>query len=128
VLPTFSIPPVGPRQAKVWGDTQLLFAHHGVECHWIAFRAGYRSSKHRHEHKWNRFVVLQGRLRVVIFREYHNRDETNIYSGQATDVPPGVWHQFEAVEDGVALEIYWTTLEAGDIERANTGGKMEDPL
>lgn len=122
MLPTFDVPPVGPRQAKVWGDTQLLFVHNGVECHRIAFRTAYRCSKHRHEHKWNRFVILEGQLRVVIFCEDGNRDETIIYKGQVTDVPPGVWHQFEGVLDGVALEFYWTSLEAGDIERENMGG------
>jgi len=126
MLPTFSIPPVGPRQAKIWGDTQLLFAHHDVECHRITFRAGYRCSRHRHKHKWNRFVILEGRLRVVIFQRHERgeRDETVVCPGQVTDVPPDVWHQFEGVQDGVALEFYWTTLEAGDIERLNVGGKI----
>lgn len=124
MLPTFSIPPIGPRQAKVWGDTQLLFAHNCVECHRIAFRAGWQSSRHRHEHKWNRFVILEGELRVVIFRERGKQDETIVCSGQVTDVPPGIWHRFEGIQDGVALEFYWTTLEAGDIERADVGGKV----
>lgn len=125
MLPTFSIPPIGPQQAKVWGSTQLLFAHHGVECHQIRFQAGYRSSKHRHMQKWNRFVVLSGNLSVVIFRSGDIREHTTISKGQVTDVPPGVWHQFEVLEDGEALEFYWVVLEANDIERLNSGGKIE---
>jgi len=125
MLPTFSIPPVGPLQAKVWGSTQLLFAHHGVECHQIKFLAGHRCSKHRHEHKWNRFVVLHGSLSVVIFRSGDAREHTIISKGQVTDVPPNVWHQFEALEDGEALEFYWVVLEANDIERLDSGGKVQ---
>ncbi len=130
MLPTFSIPPVGPWQGKVWGDTQLIFAYNGVECHRIRYQVGYRCSKHRHQHKWNRFVVLSGCLSVVIFHPGYVpiseevRDETIIHEGQITDVPPGVWHQFEAKEAGEGLEFYWTVLEAGDIERADVGGKM----
>lgn len=125
MLPTFDVPPVGPRQSKSWGVTQLIFAHGGVECHRIDFKEGWRCSKHRHACKWNRFVVLEGELRVVIFQEDGTRDETVVVPGQVTDVPPGVWHQFEGMLSGVALEFYWTVLEAADIERANTGGRME---
>ena len=121
MLPTFETPPVGPKQAKIWGDTQLLFVHYGIECHLIKFLAGGYCSKHRHEHKWNRFVVLEGSLLVRIFRE-NSADETTIGTGQVTDVPPGIWHQFECPENGRALEIYWTLLEAGDIERESMGG------
>lgn len=124
MLPTFDVPPVGPKQAKIWGSTQLLFAHHGIECHGIAFRMDHCCSKHKHEHKWNRFVVLDGQLRVVIFRPDGVRDETVVHAGQVTDVPPGVWHQFEGITDGTALEFYWVTLEAGDITRENTGGRL----
>jgi len=124
MLPTFNVPPVGPRQTKVWGTTQLLFAHNGMECHRIEYQAGHRCSKHRHKYKWNRFVVLRGRLTVVIYHMGDKRDETTIHEGQVTDVPPGVWHEFRADSDGAALELYWVVLEAGDIERVNEGGKI----
>jgi mannose-6-phosphate isomerase-like protein (cupin superfamily) len=120
-LPTFEVPPIGPRQGKIWGVTQLLFHHNNVECHRIhAVRGGY-CSQHSHEHKWNRFVVLSGRLAVRIF---HNgkADETILGPGHVTDVPPGVVHQFEALEDVEALEIYWVLLEASDIDRGGTEG------
>jgi len=130
MLPTFDIPSVGPRQGKIWGDTQLVFAHNGIESHRIRYKVGYRSSRHKHHVKWNRFVVLSGRLSIVIFhpQEFPSaeelKDETIITAGQITDIPPGVWHQFEILEAGEALEFYWTVLEAGDIERADIGGKM----
>jgi mannose-6-phosphate isomerase-like protein (cupin superfamily) len=125
MLPTFDVPAIGPKQSKVWGDTQLIFVHHGVECHKIGFLRGGFCSQHRHQYKWNRFVVLEGRLLVRIFQSFGKVDETTIGAGQITDVPPLVQHQFEGLDDGTALEFYWTVLDAGDIEREDAGG-MKD--
>ncbi len=46
----------------------------------------------------------------------------------ATDVPPGLIHQFKCLEDCVCLEIYWIEdLNPNDIERHSNGGmSMED--
>ena len=125
MLPTFDIPAFGPRQAKIWGTTQLFFAYNGTESHGIMFDAGAFCSKHRHENKWNRFVVLSGRLKVAIFRENGKVDETTISAGMATDVPPGVWHRFEGLSEGTAIEYYWTTLDPRDIERETEGGRKD---
>ncbi len=123
--PTFDIPPIGPKQGKVWGTTQLLFAHNSVECHLIAAKAGGYSSKHRHDYKWNRFVLLHGKLIVRIFQEDGTVDETILNPGQVTDVPPGVLHQFEAELDCEALELYWVVLDAADIDRGDSQGGLK---
>ena len=117
MLPSFSIPPIGPRQGKVWGTTQLIFAYNGVEAHRIEVRKGGFCSTHYHRHKWNRFVVLKGSLMVSIRHENNGVDETVLKSGMITDVPPGTEHWFCAGEDTEAMELYWVELEAGDIER-----------
>jgi mannose-6-phosphate isomerase-like protein (cupin superfamily) len=122
MLPTFNIPPVGPRQGKVWGTTQLVFAFNSTEAHYIQCVAGGYCSRHKHEHKWNRFLVLSGALTVRIFRDGGGVDETELTAGQTTDVPPGVEHQFEADEPTTAVEFYWVPLEPLDIERITLGG------
>jgi len=122
-VPTFDVPPIGPRQGKVWGDTQLLFAHHGVEVHRIRFRAGAYCSKHKHKHKWNRFIVLRGTLKINVWWDGVGEDVTIVGPGEVTDVPPGQLHRFEALEDGEALEIYWVKLSANDIVRVDQGGR-----
>ena len=128
MLPTFAVPPIGPSQGKIWGFTQLIFAYNGVECHKITFRAGAYCSKHIHHIKWNRFVVISGILKIRIFHDEDiapnemKIDETTIQTGQVSDVPPGVLHQFEGVEDGEAIELYWAVLDAQDIERIEPGG------
>ena len=128
MLPTFNIPPIGPRQGKLWGVTQLVFAYNGVEAHSIDVKSGGFCSRHDHVAKWNRFIVTKGRLLVRIFQKNGEsiQDETIIGPGQITDVPPGVQHQFEALEDTNAIEFYWTVLDAGDIDRHGTEGGIND--
>ena len=126
-LPTFNVPPVGPRQGKVWGVTQLVFAHNGTEAHQITAKAGGYSSRHQHLTKWNRFVCVSGKLLIRQWRGITGDfDETYLTAGQITDVPPGVWHQFEALEDSVAFEFYWVVLDAGDIDRGSSEGGVRE--
>lgn len=127
-LPTFDIPPIGPRQGKVWGDTQLVFAWNSVEAHVIRINDGGFCSRHSHAAKWNRFVVMRGKLAVRLFyHEHGGSDETLLSPGQVTDIPPNVRHEFEALEDTVAMELYWVPLDPHDIERhGSQGGKRED--
>lgn len=116
--------PCGPQQGKVWGLTARLFAHHGVEAHLIhAVRGGY-CSVHRHAFKWNRFVVLSGKLEVRVFREEGVVDVTVLGPDDVTDVPPGTLHQFIALEPTAALEFYWVSLDPGDIDRKSQGGLL----
>lgn len=124
MLPTFNIPPIGPRQGKVWGDTQLVFAFNSTEMHLIRAKPGFRCSRHYHTAKWNRFVVITGELIIRIFRDDDTIDETILSAGQVTDVPPGVQHEFEAKECTIAIECYWVPLDPQDIERVIPGGPL----
>lgn len=114
-------PTIGPIQGKAWGATQSIFNLHSVEVNRLSpiFR-GY-CSEHRHAYKSSRFFVLRGKLKITIFSE-DIPDETVLFAGMCTDVPPGVWHKFEALEDSDAIEIYWVVLDANDIERRTKGG------
>ena len=125
-VPTFNMPPIGPRMGKTWGTTQLVFAFNGVESHGIFVKAGGFCSQHTHESKWNRFYVLKGGLLVRVHHENGETDDTIIAAGQITDVPPGVRHSFEALEDTLAIEYYWTVLEADDIDRHGTRGGVKE--
>ena len=126
MLPTFNMPPIGPRQGKIWGMTQLIFACSNVECHCIQVKKGGFCSRHTHKLKWNRFVLLSGKLSVRVYNENDIVDETFLSPGQITDVPPGFLHEFEALEDSNALEIYWVSLEANDIDRKGSVGGIKE--
>ena len=109
---------------KCWGRTMLGFAWNSVEAHPIKAYPGFRCSRHCHLSKWNRFIVLQGKLVVRIFRD-NEVDETEIGPWQVTDVPPGVEHEFQALEPTLAIEFYWVELDVHDINREVEGGPID---
>ena len=55
--------------------------------------------------------------------DYDLIDETILHAGDFTQVKPGVYHQFEGVEDGVAFELYWAEFNHDDIQRESVGYK-----
>lgn len=116
------MPEIGSRSGKVWGVTWLTFALNGVSAHVIEVTAGGYCSCHRHVSKWNRFVVVRGRLRVRQYPSDDRVDTTVLVDGDVCDVPPGVRHEFEAEADTTALEFYWTELREDDIVRESPGG------
>ena len=113
-------------QGKVWGETRPLFAQNNVELHHISIDAGAHCSKHMHEHKYNQFYVLDGRLSVQVWKnDYSLIDETILDGGESTVVAPGEYHQFKALADTEALEWYWVELDARDIQRDTVGGVQD---
>ena len=112
----------GAIQGKFWGTTQCFFENCTSEVHYIEAVKGGFCSRHHHENKWNRFIVLEGALKVIIYKQ-DGQDETNLTDGMFSDVPPAGDHRFEAMEDTRALEIYWIDgLDPNDIVRRDIGG------
>ncbi len=118
-------PPIGAKAGKIWGRTQPVFAWNDTESHLIRVDRGYRCSNHLHNHKWNRFFVITGRLKIVVTQEDGTFDETVLGPDQIADVPPGVSHRFESLEDTIAMEFYWVGLDPDDIKRHDTGEYIE---
>jgi len=109
---------------KVWGQTELLEANGVLEFHRIEAKAGGVCSKHKHKHKWNGFFVEKGKLLIRTWKNSYNLvDETIIGPGQYTKIAPGEYHQFEALEDTIAFELYWAEFDHNDIERETVGYK-----
>jgi hypothetical protein len=48
-------------------------------------------------------------------------DETVLKAGDYTKVAPWEYHQFEAVTDWVAFELYWAEFDHDDIARETVG-------
>lgn len=111
------------RAGKVWGQTEKIKANGVLELHRIEATAGSRCSMHKHEHKWNGFYVEAGLLKIITRKnDYDLVDETILGPGDYTEVPPGEFHRFEALEDTVAFELYWAAeLKHNDIEREDVG-------
>ena len=66
-----------------------------------------------------------GSFKGYIYKQ-DSTDETILTDGMFSDVPPGVDHRFDALEDTKALEVYWVDgLDPSDIVRKDTGGLRE---
>lgn len=114
---------IGAKIGKVWGSTTCLFAHAGVEVHRVRIKAGYQCSRHWHKQRANQFYVISGQLVIHTHKDGLD-DKTVLGPGQYTVINPGDRHQFEAVKDTDALEIYWQgDFPPDDIIRETQGGK-----
>jgi quercetin dioxygenase-like cupin family protein len=109
------------KAGKVWGETRLITRNPALEMHMISFKAGAVCSEHLHRGKWNGFLVLSGVMLVRVWQESGLVDVTTLRAGEYTEVTPGLVHQFEGVEDGEALEVYWAALAWDDIVRRTAG-------
>jgi mannose-6-phosphate isomerase-like protein (cupin superfamily) len=111
------------RHGKAWGTTALLYATRYLQAHLLEIKAGGYCSEHRHERKTNTFIVLSGRLEVIIWPvDVAKMDTTVLTSGQVSTIPVGVFHKFHALEDTVCLELYESAEIEEDIVRRTVGG------
>lgn len=111
------------KQGKVWGNTQSIFNKNNVEIHRIEIKKGGYCSKHKHNYKYNAFIVLSGVIEVDIWKnDYDLVDKTIVQKGEMTTVKPQEFHKFKCIKEAVVLEIYWVELKEDDIERENVGG------
>ena len=114
------------KQGKVWGETFLLFKKNNTEFHRIKVNKGAYCSKHKHACKYNSFFVERGKLRISVWKtDYDLIDETILGPGETMIVSPGEYHQFHAIEETVAFELYWVELDGNDIQREDCGGSAE---
>lgn len=110
------------KAGKVWGQTELLEANGVLEFHRIDIKKGGVCSQHKHQFKWNGFYVITGKMIIRVWKnDYELTDETILGPGDYTKVAPTEYHQFEALEDTVALELYWAEFDHNDIERRDAG-------
>ena len=111
---------------KIWGVTELIHSNTVLEFHRIEFKARTQCSKHKHKFKWNGFFVEAGKMLVRCWPEEYNLiDETILSSGDFMQIKPGVHHQFEGLEDGIAFELYWAEFDHNDIEREYDGKNLQ---
>ena len=117
-------------ETKCWGSVAHIFDGQ-VATSLLRVKAGTCCSIHFHSHRWNSFRVIRGKIVVVQYRHVvpcveHCRHVLS--TGQSIDIPPGVIHRFEVLEDGHVVEVYWTDdgspVDIKDIQRFNEGGRL----
>ena len=59
-------------------------------------------------------------------KDYDLCDITRLSAGEYHKVKPGLYHQFECLESGVAYELYWAEFNHHDIVRETQGYMDED--
>lgn len=115
------------KSGKYWGVTRRLFFQNNVEMHYMEITPGGYCSEHRHKHKFNRFIVLEGALKVISWKSGDDQepDYVVLKSGDECTIKPGIFHKFETFDENSckAIEVYWTELSPDDIERRSIGGK-----
>ena len=115
------------KAGKVWGTTELLEGNNTLEFHRVEMKKGGVSSKHKHEYKWNGWYTESGKAVIRVWQQdYKLVDETIVGPGMYTKVKPGLYHQFECLEDGIAFEIYWAEINHNDVVRETTGHIKKD--
>ena len=113
------------KQGKIWGETEEIYNNGILSVNVLHVKKGGFCSEHQHARKSNLFHIVSGRLQIVQWQgctEGEAPDATVAVSGESTAIPAGVWHQFEALEDTLCLEIYEVRFSGDDITRRTHGG------
>ncbi len=108
---------------KIWGNTRIVFQSPVFEVHRIEIVKGGFCSKHCHLSKFNAFYIEHGELEITVWKnEYDLVDITKLKALERMTVSPGEYHQFKALDDCIAYELYWAELDHSDIVREDHGG------
>jgi mannose-6-phosphate isomerase-like protein (cupin superfamily) len=131
VIDTATIQPLN----KAWGLNFAVFQNSNFEVHHAYIKSGGYSSCHCHNHKYNLFYVLSGKLLVHFYRNEETASNNHIAHtvalgyGERLIVPPKVWHRFQSVDDMDVdlIEAYWAeSVDPSDIVRKDIGGTYSD--
>ncbi len=116
-------------QHKSWGYKYIVYDSSSYQVHLCTIKRGGYSSWHYHNHRFNRFLVLEGILKIVIKPKFDidllhgsmyiigDKQDTRKFN-----VKPGVVHKFEALTNVQLLEVYYTVCSDKDIIRQDIGG------
>lgn len=110
---------------KPWGVSELLVREPSFEFYRLTIKAGGYCSIHFHQHKLQYLFVVTGKLRLKTFTTAGRvAEERDCGTGDCVICDLDIRHQFEAITDCVAYEVYQSQdqLDAEDIVRLSEGG------
>jgi mannose-6-phosphate isomerase-like protein (cupin superfamily) len=113
-------------EQKSWGEKHNLFHSLYVVIDRLYIKQGGFSSLHSHKFKFNRFFVESGRL-LIRMQSRNGHDFNRFIIGpnekyKVFDICPGKVHQFQALEETIAIEIVYVRALEKDIYRITEGG------
>jgi dTDP-4-dehydrorhamnose 3,5-epimerase-like enzyme len=121
-------------ESKVWGKKDTIFRENNVAVDILYLKKNTFCSWHYHNTKYNKFVVLSGKIRI----EFKDSKMTGDYGIELDKISgfdyaivnPEKEHRFVVLEDSVVIEIMYTDkdkpLYDDDIVRSKQGGKIID--
>ena len=116
------------KQGKIWGQTSFMIGTDNFAVHTVKAKANSQCSKHKHVHRKNLFLVMEGRLRIRVWKnDYDLMDTVVLEKDDWTVVNAGEFHLFESIDDCEFLEIYYLDpVSNSDIVRENVGKGKDD--
>lgn len=106
-----------------WGDRIRTFSWDGGITTILFLKPMQRCSWHQHDHSYNQFFVIAGKLGVKTDKGY----TTVLEPRQYFTVEPGVFHEFQTYEAPTVIEeIAYVKYNEHDINRDKLGGQMQD--
>lgn len=113
---------------KIWGERRRVHLDCLTEIDLLRVKKDSFCSTHTHAYKSNKFVVVEGKVKVET-----ERGTVILNPGSSWEVNPPVKHRFYALEDSVMIEIayittaQWNTsgeIDPDDINRESQGGRV----
>jgi mannose-6-phosphate isomerase-like protein (cupin superfamily) len=107
---------------KPWGR-EIWIANNELYCGKILeIRKGKRCSLHFHKLKAESFYLRRGLLKVRVQQSPESKiaEEFELHSGECMDIPRGLVHQMEALEDSELFEFSTQHLDS-DSHRLSPG-------
>jgi len=113
------------RQNKIWGERWLIRQDSTHAVSFLKLKKGFRCSWHKHQTKYNLFVILFGKVGILTEELTGSKSETILMEGQSFITRPGQWHEFRIYEDSGMIEEMYVEYDEGDIERREIGSFFE---
>lgn len=107
---------------KIWGERRRLLLTNETEIDLLYLKKDCFCSRHSHETKINKFVVIEGKVRIET--EFGKKTLTK---NESFEVQCPLIHRFFALEDSIMIELAYVTegfIQPKDIKRKKQGGRI----
>lgn len=106
---------------KIWGTNNEIYCNDLCSVNILEVKKGGTCSVHTHITKHNVFHVISGQLKIKT-----DKGNSILSPGHSFTVFAGTEHQFQALEDTVAIEVMFVKYDSQDIQRRSVGYVKEE--
>jgi len=118
-------------EEKCWGRVFHAFHSPDVALSYLETKKGFCCSQHYHKNRVNFFLCITGSIvveRWVGITPVGVTIKKVLFPGDVMSVDCNICHQFEVIESGKVVEVYWPgdgPVRLDDIVRFGVGGPLE---